>query len=172
MRGCWFRGAACRNQKNAHLIGEASARASLLSARRAAATPRRSAPPPKRPLALANGATSPRGRYPPTGGAACFERPCTSAIDARLVSFVVRRRGLVVVSRQWCTPHCDDAHDNRRLVAIKTAFARCRNPAELLGSLHPASKSLIFTLLSFCGCRMPKWPNANRPARRQEVPQN
>ena len=60
-----------------------------LTQHRAAA--RRSAPPHDDPLANEAGAT-PRGRYPPTGGTAWFERPYTSAIGACLVSFVVRRR--------------------------------------------------------------------------------
>ena len=52
----------------------------------------------RRPLGNGAGAT-PRARYPPTGGTACSERPYASAIGARLVSFVVRRR------RQWPVVH-------------------------------------------------------------------
>ena len=58
--------------------------------------------------------------YPPTGrrDGMCFEGHIRARLAfvlyARFVSFVVRRR------RQWCTQR----GDNRRLVAVKTAFPR------------------------------------------------
>ena len=62
---------------------------SLSTARPSGGVHRHTATPRQR------GGVTPWGRYPPTGGAACSERPYTSAIGARLVSFVIRRR------RQW-----------------------------------------------------------------------
>ena len=67
--------------------------------------------------------------------------------DWRPSCIVRRSSSSSVVSGQWCTHF--DARDNRRLVAIKTAFARWRNPDELRGplqhadeinKLHPISK--------------------------------
>ena len=66
-------------------------------------------------------------------------------IRARLAPVLYRSSFVVVVSGQWFT-HCD-TRDNRRLVAIKTAFARWRNPGELRGSLHTPTRPLNCTLL-------------------------
>ena len=86
------------------------------------AAARRSAPPHDGPSATGRAPRHGAGIRPPEG------RHVPSAhIRARLApvlyrsSFVV----VVVVSGQWCT-HCN-TRDNRRLVAIKTAFARWRN---------------------------------------------
>jgi len=110
-----------------------------LTQHRAAA--RRSAPPHDDPRQRGGRhATGPASAHRRGG---MFRAPIyTSAIGARLVSFVYFEEYfesfVVVVSGQWCT-HCD-ARDNRRLVAIKTAFARWRNPGELRGSLQHADE--------------------------------
>ena len=64
LRGCWFRGAALRNKNR------------TFKARAPHSAPRDGHPecaPLQATRPLANGAT-PRCRYPPTGGTACFER--------------------------------------------------------------------------------------------------
>ena len=86
-----------------------------LTQHRAAA--RRSAPPHDDPSATGRALRHGAGIRPPEG------RHVPSAhIRARLAPVLYRSSFVVVVSGQWCT-HCD-TRDNRRLVAIKTAFAR------------------------------------------------
>ena len=88
-----------------------------LTQHRAAA--RRSAPPHDDPSPTGRAPRHGAGIRPPEEG-----RHVPSAhIRARLAPAVLYRSSfVVVVSGQWCT-HCD-TRDNRRLVAIKTAFAR------------------------------------------------
>ena len=65
---------------------------------------------------------------------------------------------VVVVSGQWCCTRCD-TRDNRRLVAIKTAFARWRNPDELRGTLQHADETTKLHPISKIG--LAKWHAAN-----------
>ena len=76
--------------------------------------------------------------------------------DWRPSSVLHRSSFVVVVSGQWCCTHCD-TRDNRRLVAIKTAFARltksCRTSMFLEGGneiikLHPISILFMPNLLN------------------------
>ena len=89
-----------------------------LTQHRAAARRRRSAPPHDDPSATGRAPRHGGGIRPPGG------RHVPSAhIRARLAPVLYRSSFVVVVvSGQWCT-HCD-TRKNRRLVAIKTAFAR------------------------------------------------
>ena len=80
----------------------------------------------------------------------------------------VVRRSSSVVSGQWCTHF--DARDNRRLVAIKTAFARWRNPDELRGSLQHADETTKLHPISKIW--LAKWlPAANMAAALPPPPQ-
>jgi len=56
------------------------------------------------------------------GGNAMQRTLCVKFPISSFPSYVFLASFVVVVSGQWCT-HCD-MRDNRRLVAIKTAFAR------------------------------------------------
>ena len=121
-----------------------------LTQHRAAA--RRSAPPHDDPSATGRAPRHGAGIRPPEG------RHVPSAhIRARLAPVLYRSSFVVVVSGQWCT-HCD-TRDNRRLVAIKTAFARWRNPGELRGSLQHADE--ITKLYPISKIWLAKWLAAN-----------
>ena len=69
------------------------------------------------------------------------------------------RPSCIVVSGQWCTHF--NTRDNRRLVAIKTAFARWRNPDELRGSLHTTHAGEITELHPISKIWLAKWHAAN-----------
>ena len=130
----------------------------------------------RRPLVNGAGAT-PRGRYLPTGGTACSERPYTrSAIGAHLVSFVVRRR------RQWSVVHqngpngrfCDTTNgrpNSRSLLVV----VRCDMRRSARGSLHqshsqrpqtnpkhPQATCRRSCFALFCALVAPRQPSSTR----------
>ena len=96
----------------------------------------------RRPLGNGAGAT-PRGRYPPIGGTACSERPYASAIGARLVSFVVRRR------RQWPVVHA-----LRTAIRVTTAVSSLLKLRLLVGEILTNSEEHYSTPAKSLNCTL------------------
>ena len=122
-------GSAMTKQKKTHFF---KAPAPLTQHRAAS---RRSAPPHGDPSPTGRASRHGAGIRPPEG------RHVPSAhIRSRLAPVLYRASFVVVVSGQWCT-HCD-TRSNRRLVAIKTSFARLTNLANSEGHYSTPAKSL------------------------------